>query len=131
MAHGIGSHRQHADRTRMRGAAKVWRSVARLRALSARRRNARAGGMTPMRQRSTRKLVVYAATFVALLASVVSATFFMTPNAGAQAAASGPNRVTGTAQPASIAASAHVRPAAATPSSAAHIQQAAARDIPF
>jgi len=54
-----------------------------------------------MRQRSTRKLVGYAATFVALLASVVSATFFITQNAGAQPST---GRVTGTAQAASIAA---------------------------
>ena len=81
-----------------------------------------------MRQRSTRKLVVYAATFVALLASVVSATFFITQNAGAQPSTGGANRVTGTAQAASIAASPQVRSASLAPSSAARIQQAKARD---
>ncbi|HEX3273049.1 MAG TPA: hypothetical protein VHR15_20555 [Ktedonobacterales bacterium] len=81
-----------------------------------------------MRQRSTRKLVVYVVTFVALLASVVSATFFITQNAGAQPSTA---RVTGTAQAASIAASPQVRSGALRPSSAAHIQQAAARDVPF
>jgi hypothetical protein len=81
-----------------------------------------------MRQRSTRKLVVYAATFVALLASVVSATFFITQNAGAQPSS---GSVTGTAQAASIASSPHVRSAALRPSSAARIQQAAARETPF
>jgi hypothetical protein len=71
---------------------------------------------------------VYVVTFVALLASVVSATFFITQNAGAQPSTA---RVTGTAQAASIAASPQVRSGALRPSSAAHIQQAAARDVPF
>jgi hypothetical protein len=84
-----------------------------------------------MRQRSTRKLVVYAPTFVALLASVVSATFFIIPNAGAQPSTGGANHVTGTAQAASIAASPQVRSASRAPSSAARIQQAAARDVAF
>src|SRR6516162_4566536 len=84
-----------------------------------------------MRQRSTRKLVVYAATFVALLASVVTATSFVAQDAGAQASTGGANRVTGTAQAASIAATPQVRSASLAPSSAARIQQAAARDIPF
>jgi hypothetical protein len=74
---------------------------------------------------------VYTATFAALLASVVSATFFITQNAGAQPSTGGATRVTGTAQPASIAASPQVRSASLTPSSAARIQQAAARDVPF
>src|SRR5262245_28156390 len=87
--------------------------------------------MTPMRQRSTRKLVVFAATFVALLASVISASFFIAPAAGAQASTGGANRVTGTAQPASITATPHTQPASLEPSSAARIQQAAARDLQF
>jgi hypothetical protein len=66
-----------------------------------------------------------------MLASAVSVTFFITQNVGARAAAGGPNSVTGTAQPASIAASPHVRSASLTPSSAARIQQAAAREVPF
>jgi hypothetical protein len=73
---------------------------------------------------------VYAATFVALLASVVSATFFIAPTAGAQSSTGGA-RVTGTAQAASIAANPQVRSASLAPSSAARIQQAAARDLPF
>jgi hypothetical protein len=74
---------------------------------------------------------VYAATFVALLASVVSATFFITQNAGAQPSTGGPNRVTGSAQAASIAASPQVRSASLAPSSATRIQQANSRDLQF
>jgi hypothetical protein len=72
---------------------------------------------------------------VALLASAVSATFFIAPSAGAQPAAGGPNRVTGSAQAASITANPQVRSASLRPSSAARVQQANAqanaRDVPF
>jgi len=83
-----------------------------------------------MRQRSTKKLLLFAVTFVALLASVVSATFFIARNAQAQATTGG-SRVTGTAQAASIAANPHAVSGALTSSTAARIQQGAARDLPF
>jgi hypothetical protein len=81
-----------------------------------------------MRQRSSKKLIGFAVTFVALLASVVSATFFIARGADAQPATG--DRVTGTAQPASIAASPKPR-SGGVASSAARIQQAGTRELPF
>jgi hypothetical protein len=64
-------------------------------------------------------------------ARVVCGAIFITQNAGAQPSTAQTSRVTGTAQAASIAASPQLRSAALRPSSAARIQQAAARDVPF